>query len=187
MYTYVLSILDFLQERTVTQNFALVHGVNKSRISNPARYFNSKVQEIHTALSSLSQGQNLETFCAAKWSSHMYTCIPSILDSLPIQVPTEHGVEFPELYSRFSLVIYFLHSSVHVSPQLLIHPSPLFPLSVHVLVLYIWVSISPLQKRSSIPFFSRFHIVVYLPYFVLQKKCMLTVKLKSLVRLSNEN
>ena len=29
-------------------------------------------------------------------------------------VTTEHGVEFSEVYSRFSLVIYFIHSSVCV-------------------------------------------------------------------------
>ena len=75
----------------------------------------SKVQEILIALSSLPQGQNLETVCAAKWSSYMYTYIPSILDFLPIQVTTEHGVEFPELYSRFSLVIYIFYIVVFMS------------------------------------------------------------------------
>ena len=40
----------------------------------------------------------------------MYTHIPSVLDFLPIQVTTEDKVEFPVLYSRFLLVLYFIHS-----------------------------------------------------------------------------
>ena len=39
----------------------------------------------------------------------MYTYIPSLLDFLPIQVTTEHWVEFPVLYNRFLLVTYFIH------------------------------------------------------------------------------
>ena len=53
--------------------------------------------------------------CTAKWTSHMYTHIPSIFDFPPIQVTTEHRVEFPVLYSRFSLVIYFIHTRVYIS------------------------------------------------------------------------
>ena len=45
----------------------------------------------------------------------MYTYIPSFLYFLLIQVTTEHQVEFPVLYSRFSLVIYFIHSINSVS------------------------------------------------------------------------
>ena len=42
---------------------------------------------------------------------------PLFLDFLPIQVTTEHWVEFSELHSRFSLVIYFIQSinSVYTS------------------------------------------------------------------------
>ena len=63
------------------------------------------------------------------------------------------------LYSRFLLVIYFIHISVYTSipisqsitlpPQ----PLPLSPLGVHTFVLYICVSISALQTGSSVPFF----------------------------------
>ena len=53
--------------------------------------------------------------CTAKWISYMYTYIHSFLDFLPIQVTTDHWVEFPVLHSMFSLVIYFIHSSVHTS------------------------------------------------------------------------
>ena len=68
----------------------------------------------------------------AKWSSYMctYTYIPSFLDFLPIWVTTEHWVEFPVLYSRFSLVIYFIHSinSVYMStPVSQFIPPPLPP------------------------------------------------------------
>ena len=41
----------------------------------------------------------------------MYTYIPSVLEFLSIYVTTER-VEFPVLYKRSSLVIYFIHSSV---------------------------------------------------------------------------
>ena len=45
--------------------------------------------------------------CTIKWIHYKYTQIPSFLDFLPIYVTTDHWVEFPGLYSRFSLVIYF--------------------------------------------------------------------------------
>ena len=64
---------------------------------------------------------------------------------------------FPVLYSRFSLVIYFIHIS-HISVYMSIPisqfiPPPLSPLGVHMFVLYICVSISALQTGSSVPFF----------------------------------
>ena len=57
--------------------------------------------------------------------------IPLFLDFLPIWVTTEHCVEFPELHSRFSLVIYFIHGidSVYMSvPVSQFIPPPLSPL-----------------------------------------------------------
>ena len=36
----------------------------------------------------------------------------------PIQVITEHSVEFPELYIRSLVVIYFISSSIYVSLNL---------------------------------------------------------------------
>ena len=47
---------------------------------------------------------------------HVYIYIPSFMDFLPIQVTTENWVEFSVLYSRFSLVIYFIHSSKTLAP-----------------------------------------------------------------------
>ena len=52
--------------------------------------------------------------CTAKWIICMYTYILSFLDFFPIQVTTEHWIEFPVLHSGFSLVINFIHS-VYVS------------------------------------------------------------------------
>ena len=46
----------------------------------------------------------------------MFAYISSVLDFLPIQVNTEHWVEFPVLCSRFTLVIYFIHRSVYMWP-----------------------------------------------------------------------
>ena len=48
----------------------------------------------------------------------------------------------PVLYSSFWLVMYFIHHSVYLNPNLLIHPTPHFqpfPFSVHKFVLYICV------------------------------------------------
>ena len=44
--------------------------------------------------------------------THMY--IYSFSDSFPIEVITEYWVEFPMLYSRSLLVIYFIYSSVYI-------------------------------------------------------------------------
>ena len=66
------------------------------------------------------------------------------------------------LYSRFLLVIYFIHISVYISipiSQFITPPPPphpptlLPPLGVHTFVLYICVSIYALQTGSSVPFF----------------------------------
>ena len=79
----------------------------------------------------------------------MYTYIPSFLDFLPIQVTTEHWVEYPELYSRFSLVMYFIHSinSVHMSTpisQFITYPqfSPWCPCicSLHLCLYFCFVN-----------------------------------------------
>ena len=93
-------------------------------------------------------------YCTANGSSPTYTYIPSFFNFLPTQVITEHWVGFSELYNRFSLVIYFIHSINNVCISILI--SQIIPLSlpalVHVFVLHICASISVLQIRSSIPF-----------------------------------
>ena len=66
--------------------------------------------------------------CTAKWVSYTYTYIHCFLDSIPIHVITEYWVEFPVLYSRFLLVIYFIYSSVYVSiPLSQFIPFPIFP------------------------------------------------------------
>ena len=75
-----------------------------------------------------------------------------------LKVTTEHWVEFPELNSQFSLVVYFIHSNIHMPiPDLPTLPSPL---CVHTFVLSICVSISVLQVSiytiflgSAYPFF----------------------------------
>ena len=109
--------------------------------------------------------------CIAKWISYMYTYIPSFLDFLPIQVTTEHWVEYPELYSRFSLVMYFIHSinSVHMSTpisQFITYPqfSPWYPCICSLcLCLYFCF----VNKIIFINFF-RFHIyaLIYVFFFL---------------------
>ena len=48
-------------------------------------------------------------------TSAIYIYPPSFFDFLPIQVTPEHQAEFPELHSRFLLVICFTHRSVYMS------------------------------------------------------------------------
>ena len=53
----------------------------------------------------------------------MYTCtwvtyIPLLGDFLPIQITLEHWVDLPLLYSKFSLIIYFIHSSINTSTSI---------------------------------------------------------------------
>ena len=54
-------------------------------------------------------------YCAAKWINYPYTYILSLFELFLCRSP--QGTEFPELYSGFSLVIYFIHSinSMHMS------------------------------------------------------------------------
>ena len=49
--------------------------------------------------------------------------------------------------------LFCTYSCIHVNPNLPIHPAPFSPLSVHMFVLYVCVSISALQIGSSVPFF----------------------------------
>ena len=88
----------------------------------------------------------------ANWMSYRYTYIPSFVDFLLIWVTAEHWVEFPVLYSRFSLVIYFIHSinSVHMSipiSQFIPPPHPpalvsirLFSMSVSLFLLWSYLN-----------------------------------------------
>ena len=66
-------------------------------------------------------------YCTAKWISHTYTYTPSFLGFLPIWATTEYWIEFPELYSRFSLVIYFIHSIHRIYMSTTHPPLPLPP------------------------------------------------------------
>ena len=73
-----------------------------------------------SAVSGILQARTLEwvaisfsNYYIAKWISYTYTYIPSFLYFLPISVTTKCWVEFPELYSRFSLVTYFTRPLGH--------------------------------------------------------------------------
>ena len=90
-------------------------------------------------------------FLLCRKVNQLFVYIPSFLDFLPIQVTTEHRVEFPVLYNRFSLVLYFKHSRVYMSTPISKFIPPPCPPCVHTFVLYICVSISALQ--ISVPFF----------------------------------
>ena len=55
---------------------------------------------------------------------HIYM-IYSLSDSFPLYVITKYWVEFPVLFGRSLLVIYFMYGSVYVNPKLLIYnPAP---------------------------------------------------------------
>ena len=93
--------------------------------------------------------QNESTVC-----SHISP--PSLLDFLPIQVTTEHYIEFFVLYSRFLLVIYFLHNCVYMSiPIYQVIPSP------RSLILHLCLQpTSPLNSTY-------LHFITYFPIFCL--------------------
>ena len=53
--------------------------------------------------------------CTAKWISYTCTHVHSFVDSFPIEVIMENWDDFPVLYSRSLLVIYFIPSSMYMS------------------------------------------------------------------------
>ena len=59
---------------------------------------------------------NVSFYYVAKWISS--TWIPSFLDFFSPPFRSPESTEFPVLYSRFSLVIYFIHSSVFTAVQI---------------------------------------------------------------------
>ena len=97
---------------------------------------------------------------------------PYFLISLPCRSPKSIG-ESP--LSRFSLVIYFIHSTnsvcvcvcvcvcISIPISQFLPPSSLF-LSVHMFVVHICVSSSALQISSSVPFFYIPHVCVDIQY-----------------------
>ena len=92
----------------------------------------------------------------------MYTYNPPFLHFLLIYITTEHWVEFPKIYSRFSLVTCVVHSinSVYMSISISqIIPSLLFHFGDSIFVLYVCVSISALEG-DHLYHFSRFHTYV---------------------------
>ena len=95
----------------------------------------------------------------AKWISCKHTYIPSFLDFLPIEVTTEHRVESPMLYSRFSLVIYFIHGIVYMSisiSQFL--PAP----PCHICFLYLWLHFCFVNKFIFLD--STYRIIWYISF-----------------------
>ena len=101
--------------------------------------------------------------------TNIHTCIcmyiPSFLDFLPVQVTTELWIEFPVLYSRFSLVFCFICSSIYMSiPISQFIPSTPFPFGIHKFFLCICISVSALQMSSSVPFFSIPHKSINIRY-----------------------
>ena len=65
--------------------------------------------------------------CVAKWISHSYTYIHFFLDSFSTPVIAEYWEDFPVLYSRSLLVIYFIYSSVYVTIPVSQFIPPFFP------------------------------------------------------------
>ena len=106
--------------------------------------------------------------CAAKWISHTYTYIPPFLDFLPISVTTEHWIESPVLYSRFSWVICFIHinsiNSVDMSNPVSQFISPSFP---YVCFLCLCLYFCFVNKVVYIFFFFQIpHVCISIQYLV---------------------
>ena len=110
----------------------------------------TRLSDQHTHIVALHSCDSL--CCTAKYSMnqpyiHIYFLFfgfPSHLD------PTKHWVEFPVLYSRFLLVIYFICGKcIYVNSSLPVHPP-------HFWCPYLFstsVSLPALQIRSSMSFF----------------------------------
>ena len=87
-----------------------------------------RIKDLFSFLLAYSCFTMFGSFCStAKWISCMYSYILSFLDFLPISVTTEHWVQFPELYSRLSFVIYFIHSMYMSVPTSQFIPSSFPP------------------------------------------------------------
>ena len=95
--------------------------------------------------------------------------------SFPWRFPSHLGHQcalsrLPELYSKFQTVVYFIHNinsvftSIPASQFLPPDSSPPLPLGIHTFVLYICVSVSALQIRSSVPFFWTPHMGINMWY-----------------------
>ena len=63
--------------------------------------------------------------CTAKGINYTYTYTHSFSDFLLIEFTTEHWVEFSVQYRKFSLVLYFMHSSVYMEKAMAPHSSTL--------------------------------------------------------------
>ena len=88
------------------------------------------------------------SFCyKAKWISLCIHISPLLGISFPVR-STQDWVEFLVLYSRFSLVIYFIHSTIYiyVSSNLPVHPTSSFPLLGSIYLLSILVFLLLLCK-----------------------------------------
>ena len=81
----------------------------------------------------------------------------------PLFVTTEHWLEFPVLYSRFSLVTYFIHNRVYMSIPIPNSPHPPPPL---VSICLFSMSMFLLCKQVHLYHFSRFYIYALIYNFV---------------------
>ena len=89
-------------------------------------------------------------------------------------VTTENWVEFPVLYSRFSLVIYFIHGinglQIYVNPNFAIHLTPL-SLLVSIHLFSVAVSLFLICKKYHLYHFSKFpiYILKFHPFAMLKR------------------
>ena len=105
------------------------------------------------------------SFCTAKWIRYTYACIPSSLDFLPTRVITDQWIQFPVLYSRFSLVTNLMQrlNSVYMSITISqFIPFLPFPLGIYMFALYICISIFCFVDKIIYPNFFRFYIYAWI-------------------------
>ena len=65
------------------------------------------------------------------WVSFVYIFVSFFLDSLPIYISTEHWVWFPQLNSRLSSVVYFIHGIISMYVSIPISQSTRLPTFPH--------------------------------------------------------
>ena len=98
---------------------------------------------------------------------HVYILSPLFWISFPFKSPQSTEQSSLCYAVRFSFLICFIHSRVYIcisTPISQFIPTLSSPLSIHMFILYIWVSISTLQVGSSVPFFQIPHICVNIQY-----------------------
>jgi len=147
--TPVFIAAPFTIARTWKQPRCIYNGIllrHKKEQNNPTYSSVDGPRDCHIEWSKSDRGRQVSHDTAYKCINYTHTYIHSFSDYFPIKVITEYWEEFPMLYRRFFLVIYFIYTSMYmlISNSQLISSPPVFPSGNCKFVFYIRDSISAL-------------------------------------------